>query len=88
MATGDVLAIYCPDGSEFKKYTVVIMGDVSGDGKIMINDIVKIRNHLLSTSLLGGAGATAADVSGDGLIMINDIVKIRNYLLGTGTIAQ
>ena len=54
----------------------------------MINDIIKLRNHLLGTATLSGAFATAADVSGDGKIMINDIILIRNHLLGTKAIVQ
>ena len=88
VATGDVVAVYKLDGSEYQKFTVVIKGDASGDGKIMINDIIKLRNHLLGTATLSGAFATAADVSGDGKIMINDIILIRNHLLGTKTIVQ
>ena len=67
---------------------MVIVGDVSGDGQILINDIIKIRNHLLQTSMISGSEALAADVSGDGQILINDIIKIRNHLLGTDQIIQ
>lgn len=88
VATGDTVAIYRTDGSEYQKFTVVIKGDASGDGKIMINDIIKLRNHLLGTSVLSGAFAAAAEVSGDGKIMINDIILIRNHLLGTKAIVQ
>ena len=88
VATGDAVAVYRLDGSEYQKFTVVIKGDASGDGKIMINDIIKLRNHLLGTSVLSGAFAAAADVSGDGKIMINDIILIRNHLLGTKAIVQ
>ena len=88
VSTGDAVAIYRADGSEYQKFTVVIKGDASGDGKIMINDIIKLRNHLLGTATLSGAFATAADVSGDGKIMINDIILIRNHLLGTKAIVQ
>lgn len=88
VGTGDIVKIYSSDGSEYKSFTVVIVGDVSGDGQILINDIIKIRNHLLGTSLLRDAAASAADVSGDGQILINDIIKIRNHLLGTNLIQQ
>lgn len=88
VATGDAVAVYRLDGSEYQKFTVVIKGDASGDGKIMINDIIKLRNHLLGTSVLSGSFAAAADVSGDGKIMINDIILIRNHLLGTKAIVQ
>ena len=88
VATGDRAVIYSLDSSEYKSFSVVIVGDVSGDGQILINDIIKIRNHLLQTSMISGSEALAADVSGDGQILINDIIKIRNHLLGTDQIIQ
>lgn len=88
VGTGDVITVNRLDGTVFKSYTVLIRGDVSGDGKIQINDIIKIRNHLLNSSVLSGVQALSADVSGDGEIQINDIIKIRNHLLGTVLITQ
>lgn len=88
VGTGDRIVIYSSDSSEYKSFTVVIYGDISGDGEIKINDSVKLRNHLLGVYKLTGVFADAADVNRDGSIKINDSVKIRNHLLGVSEIGQ
>ena len=60
-----------------------VSGDVDGDGTPRINDLIRLRNHLLGTATLEGAAFTAADMDGDGVLRINDLIRIRNLLLGT-----
>ena len=81
--TGTVLNF--DDGSS---YTNVLLGDLSGDGKINSADILKIRLHLLNTNLLSGAYKEAADSNGDGKINSADLLLIRQYLLGQTNIKQ
>ena len=81
--TGTVLNF--DDGSS---YTSVLLGDLSGDGKINSADILKIRLHLLNTNLLSGAYKEAADINGDGKINSADLLLIRQYLLGQTNIKQ
>jgi hypothetical protein len=69
------------DGIEYDRDEVVIKGDTNGDGKITINDSVKIVNHFLGTAPLTGAYLAAADTNGDTRITINDSVKIVNHFL-------
>lgn len=85
-ATGDVVNITGKDGT--KTYTVLIYGDVSGDGKVTSLDYVKIRNYLTSTTNLKGVYFTAADVNKDGKITSLDYVKIRNHITGSSVISQ
>ena len=61
--------------------TVVVTGDVNGDGKITITDLVQINSHLLKKNELSGANAAAADVNADGKITITDLVQINSHLL-------
>lgn len=86
IATGMKFALRF-SGQEYH-YTVVVMGDVNGDGKIYATDYVKIRNHIMGKSVLNGAYLLAADVNGDGKIYATDYVKIRNYIMGKGSISQ
>ncbi|HCY44692.1 MAG TPA: hypothetical protein DHU33_04630 [Firmicutes bacterium] len=81
--TGTVLNF--DDGSS---YTSVLLGDLSGDGKINSADILKIRLHLLNTNPLSGAYKEAADINGDGKINSADLLLIRQYLLGQTNIKQ
>lgn len=70
-------------------YTVVIKGDVNGDGAIYATDYVKIRNHIMNKGTqLYGAYLLAADVNNDNKVYATDYVKIRNYLMGRGSIEQ
>lgn len=69
-------------------YTVVIKGDVNGNGQIYATDYVAIRNYIMVNPNLEGAYLLAADVDNDNLVYATDYVRIRNYLMGTGTIQQ
>ena len=52
MATGDYVGIYNLKGFWHTGYTVVIWGDVNGDGKISAADLLKIQRHLLGISAI------------------------------------
>lgn len=88
VGTGDAVNVYAADGSLSMTYTIIIRGDVNGDGKISISDLIKVRNDILQTATLSGAYGTAGDVNRDGKISISDLIKIRNQILGTASIAQ
>ena len=86
VASGDTVYIYYDNGTQYAKWTVLIYGDVNGDGVINNSDRVKIRNHVLGTSKLSGALAVAADVNKDGQVNNSDRAKVRNHVLGTSLI--
>lgn len=88
VATGDTVTIYRNDGTQYAKWTVVIYGDVNGDGVITNSDRVKIRNHVLGTSKLSGVYFAAGDINSDGQVSNTDRIKIRNHILGTALIKQ
>lgn len=75
------------DGTEYH-YTVVVKGDVNGDGLIYATDYVKIKNHIMGRANLQGAYLLAADIDNDGNIFAIDYVRIKNYIMGKGTIKQ
>lgn len=91
LCTGDLLQIhYDQDGVStlYGAYHVLIFGDVNGDGAILINDLVKVRNHLLGSGVLTGLSLSAADANRDGSVMINDLIKLRNHIAGGSHIEQ
>lgn len=69
-------------------YTVVVKGDVNGDGLIYATDYVKIKNHIMGRTTLNGAFLLAADINNDNRIYATDYVRIKNYIMGKGTIEQ
>lgn len=69
-------------------YTVVIYGDVNGDGLITAVDYVSVKNHIMGTSILSGANLESANVNRDGNISAVDYVNIKNYIMGTASINE
>lgn len=63
--TGDTLTVYTTGGDEFAVYTVVIFGDVNGDGTVSAADTGAIKRALMGEGLTG-AQAVAADANGSG----------------------
>jgi len=73
-------------GDKQKSYTLIVRGDVNGDGEANINDIFAINSHRLGMKLLTGEYLEAADVNGDGTADVKDIFKINSYRLRGGEI--
>ncbi len=80
LKTGDVITI--KTDIDEKNYTVVIKGDPSGDGKISIQDLLKVQKHILNYSTLSDAYFKAADVNQDNTITILDLLRVQKHILG------
>lgn len=57
-----------------------LLGDVNGDGKIDVEDVVAIVNKILGEPAAGFIEA-AADVTGDSKIDVDDVVAVVNIIL-------
>jgi len=86
IATGMTITI-TTNGSTVK-YSIVVRGDLNGDGKLSAVDYVKIRNYLDGASSISGAYLKSADTTGDGNVSALDYVKVRNHLDGKSAIVQ
>jgi hypothetical protein len=62
-----------------------LKGDIDGDGKVDLSDIILIADFLTGKQALTPAQQAAADVDGDGKIDIFDIIEIARYLAGLVT---
>jgi beta-galactosidase len=69
-----------------QKLNVIVSGDVNGDGKITITDMLLVKSHLLNKSKLTDAYLRAADINGDYKQTITDFIQIKAFLLGKGMI--
>lgn len=78
--TGDVLSIEL-DG-ETMKYTISVLGDVTGDGKVLINDVAVTYRAVKNKATLSEAQKASANVVNDGNILINDVAVIYNFVKG------
>ena len=79
VGTGNKIAVYA-NGTLVKQYDVVIYGDINGDGKISVVDLVMMQKQILGTSQLSGAYAAAADISRDGKVSVKDLVNLQKNL--------
>jgi beta-N-acetylglucosaminidase len=80
ISTSDVVRVM--NGTEqVSSFNVSTLGDVSGDGKITIADLVGVRKHLLGLETLSGEYFVSADNNKDGKITIADLVGVRKHLL-------
>ena len=68
------------DGPHFEyNVTPGVKGDVNGDEKMDISDVVAIINTMAGDTTF----AATADVNGDGEVNISDVVKVINIMAGT-----
>ena len=65
-----------------KEYTLVVTGDLDGDGKVKITDMSMIRKHYLHVETLQGVSEEAADFDGNGNITLTDISNMTKFILG------
>ena len=69
-----------------KSYTVAMLGDANGDGKVTAIDYMKIKNNIMGSSTLAKTNKIAADVNMDERITAIDYMKIKNYIMGSSKI--
>lgn len=89
LATGNRLEVYDSSGALYITYEIVIYGDVNGDGRINVLDMIKVNRHILELSELEGCYLAAADANRreDGVNVL-DMIHINRYALGLADIAQ
>ena len=63
----------------------VVTGDVTGDGVVIVQDLIRVINIILGIPPLPTEQEiAAADVNGDGVINVSDLIGIINIILGIG----
>ncbi len=80
LVTGDKIKIQ--GTTESKEYIITITGDLNGDGKISVLDLLRCQKHILKSTKLEGAQNLAADANFDGKISVVDMLKIQKHILG------
>ena len=68
-----------------ESYTVVIKGDLNGDGKANSGDLLQMRKYLLEEINLTGAYKQAGIIESNNGIKSLDLLRLRQYLLGEYT---
>lgn len=77
VATGMILK-----GGETLEYTLIVTGDINGNGEIDITDLGKAKLHVIEVENLIGIYHKAADMDYNNKIDVNDVAKIKLVLIG------
>ena len=80
LSGGDVLGTGAVASLGGDSVAVAVVGDVNGDGKISVRDVMTAMKLMLSPA--EGAFKTAADVTHDGELNSRDITAMMRYLVG------
>lgn len=64
------------------QYTLIVIGDIDKDTRITINDLAKLKLHLIESELLTGMELKAAYVDNDDEATINDLAQLKLILIG------
>lgn len=88
LKTGYQMIVSDKAGGQKKSYTIVVFGDLNGDGLINNSDLAMLNSYLQGTDNLTAAGKAAADVNHDGRINVDDTKTMQNHLSGSVKIQQ
>ncbi len=89
VATGNSLEVYDQNGKKISSYTIVIYGDVNGDGAIDVLDMIKVNRHILNINKITDCYLEAGNANrqNDGVNVL-DLIYINRHVLGIQTIQQ
>ncbi len=77
------------NGNILRAYTILIYGDVNGDGKINSVDLLVLQRHILEIEPLEGIYKKAANIRKDGKKPTSvDLLLIQRHILNLQTIEQ
>ncbi|MBR4830707.1 MAG: cadherin-like beta sandwich domain-containing protein [Bacilli bacterium] len=81
LGTGMIIKLI-KNNRENDRDIIVVKGEVTGDGEIRINDVVRAVSAYVGAEELTGPWFEACDIATDGEIRINDVVSIVNLYVG------
>lgn len=82
VGTGTTVNLY--NGSQIvDSVTVVVLGDVDGNGHVDTTDYVRIKAAALGDFTMNKTEACAADVDKTGVVNTTDYMRIKSHFLGT-----
>lgn len=79
-ADGELEAVYQMDISGGAK------GDINGDGKINLVDLMQCLNHVGGKEFIEGEALEAADINEDGTVNLVDLMRLLNYVGGKSSV--
>lgn len=89
VATGDQLVCVNDAGEVMKQFTVIVYGDVDGDGTIGSMDMLYVKRHILGYKALENEYLLAADADhGNDGITAMDMLYLKRHILAIKSIEQ
>ena len=61
-------------------FDIVVTGDVNGDGKVSVTDLLKVKRHIVGISRLSGLAKIACDVNYSNDITTTDVMQIKQVI--------
>ncbi len=81
LKTGQLITI-TTTSNETKTFSISVTGDIDGDGKINILDLLKVQKHLVKAKTLDNVYLLSADTNNDKIVNILDLLRIQKNILG------
>jgi len=69
-------------GKTVSEYTIIVLGDINGDGNISMSDVIKLRKHIAGITSLNEIESIAANVNKDKTLSMSDVIKLRKHIAG------
>ncbi len=83
VGTGDTIELYDNNGKLQHTYTIVIEGDLNGDGDFDLSDVSCLQSYMLGKRVLQGGYFVCGDRNQDGKISLIDLAIIFKEYLNT-----
>lgn len=88
IATGDTVFVYNNNNEQKLSYSIVIYGDVTGDGKISSRDLLVLQRHILEIEIIKDEFLLAGDANRDNGVKSRDLLVIQRHILEMEEIKQ
>ena len=89
IGTGTKVIATDTDGNIIHEYSIIIYGDVDGNGAIDIIDLLSVKQHIENIYNLEGIFFTAANITRtDSEIDIIDLLSVKQHIEGIEYISQ
>ncbi len=88
IGTGMQIVVFNTETLESTINTVIVKGDVDGDGDIIASDLEKILDQSVDNAELGDIQKHAGDLNGDGVIDAIDAAIAELYVSGNATYSE
>lgn len=70
------------DIGQYTTLTLIVLGDIDGNGRVTSGDYLNIRAYLKGSASLSEIQLAAADVNGDGNVSTFDYMLVKSHFLG------